>query len=140
VWSIRGESYTDVRLEVDAMKQKGPKDGYFGLICRYVDPKNYYALAIGGDNTVRIVKQEESKLSFIQQAELPANILNDKTEYNHLRADCIGSSLTLYVNDNKVIEAQDSNFTSGDVGIGAGNQLEATGIDVVFDNFEIWQP
>jgi hypothetical protein len=140
VWSIRGDNYIDVRVEVDAMKQKGPKDGYFGLICRYVDSKNYYALVISYQGTFGIVKMEKSKINFIQEGELPAKLLKAKEEYNHIRADCIGTSLVLYVNDKKVTEIQDSSFTSGDVGIGVGNQLEDTGIDVIFDNFEIWQP
>jgi hypothetical protein len=140
VWSIRGDNYTDIRLEVDVMRQNGPEDGYFGLICRYVDSKNYYALVIGDDATSKIVKMENSKLSFIQQGDIPDNILNGKAEYNRIRADCIGSSLVLYVNNKKVIETQDSSFASGDVGIGVGNQLKDAGIDVIFDNFEIWQP
>jgi len=140
VWSIRGDTYTDIRLEVDVMKQDGPKDGYFGLICRYVDAKNYYALVISSNATAGIVKMENSKLNFIQQGELPADLLNAKDEYNRVRADCIGSSLTLYVNAKKVIETQDSGFASGDVGIGVGNQYKDAGIDVIFDNFEIWQP
>jgi hypothetical protein len=140
VWSTRGDTYTDIRLEVDLMKQKGPKDGYFGLICRFVDSKNYYALVISSESTSGIVKMEKSKLNFIQQGEIPAKVLNAKSEYNRLRADCIGSSLRLYVNGKKVIETEDSSFASGDVGIGVGNQLQAAGVDVVFDNFEIWQP
>jgi hypothetical protein len=140
VWSIRGDTYSDIRLEVDAMRQKGPEEGYFGLICRYVDAKNYYALVIGGDATSKIAKMENSKLSFIQQGNIPDNLLNGKEEFNRIRADCIGSNLTLYVNDKKVIETQDRSFTSGDVGIGVGNQLKEAGIDVIFDNFEIWQP
>jgi hypothetical protein len=79
-------------------------------------------------------------LSFSQQGDIPDNFLNGKDEYNRIRGDCIGSSLVLYVNDKKVIETQDSGFTSGDVGIGVGNQLKGAGIDVIFDNFEIWQP
>jgi hypothetical protein len=140
VWSIRGASYRDIRLEVDVMKHKGPKDGYYGLICRYVDSKNYYALVIGSDSTFGIVKMENGKLNFIQQSDLPAKLLKDKDEYNHIRADCIESNLILYVNNKKVTEIQDSGFTTGDVGIGVGNQLEAAGSDAIFDNFEIWQP
>jgi hypothetical protein len=140
VWSVRGDKFTDVRLEVDAMQHKGPKDGYYGLICRFVDTKNYYALFIGSEGTFGIAKMEKGKLGFIQQGDIPAKVLKAKDEYNRIRVDCIGPSLVLYVNDKKVIDAQDSSFVSGDVGIGAGNQLEAAGIDVVFDNFEIWQP
>jgi len=140
VWSIRGDNYTDIRLEVDVMRQKGPEEGYFGLICRYVDSKNYYALVIGDNATAKIAKMENSKLSFIQQGDIPGNLLNENNEYNRIRADCVGSSLTLYVNEEKVIETQDDAFTSGDVGIGTGNQFEEAGIDALFDNFEIWQP
>jgi hypothetical protein len=140
VWSIRGENYTDIRLEVDALKQKGPKDGYFGLICRYVDAKNYYALGIDGDATYSVVKMENSKINFLQQGDLPDKVLNEKDEYNRIRLDCIGASLMLYVNDKKVAEMQDASFATGDVGIGVGNQLEDSGIDVLYDNFEIWSP
>jgi hypothetical protein len=140
VWSIRGENYANIRVEVDAMKQKGPKDGYYGLICRYVDSQNYYALVIANNSTFGVVKMEKGEINFIQKGDIPDNILKAKDEYNRLRADCIGTSLILYVNGKKVGEAQDKTFASGDVGIGAGNQLEAAGIDVVFDNFEIWQP
>ena len=140
VWSIRGEKFANIRVEVDAMKQKGPKDGYYGLICRYVDSQNYYALVIANNSTFGVVKMEKGEINFIQKGDIPGNILKAKDEYNRLRADCIGTSLILYVNGKKVGEAQDKSFASGDVGIGAGNQLEAAGIDVVFDNFEIWQP
>jgi len=122
------------------MKQKGPKDGYFGLICRYVDAKNYYALVMGGNDTFGIVKMEKGKINFIQQGNIPEKVLKAKDEYNRLRADCLGTSLVLSINEKKVTDIQDSSFASGDVGIGVGNQYESAGIDVIFDNFEIWQP
>lgn len=140
VWSVRGDTYTDVRLEVDAKKLKGPEDGYYGLICRFVDSKNYYALVINAGNYFGIARMQNGKLGFIQQGEISDKLLKARDEYNRIRVDCIGPILTLYVNDNKVVDAQDDSFASGDVGIGTGNTLEQSGIDVLFDNFEIWQP
>jgi len=58
---------------------------------------------------------------------------------NHLRADCIGNTLTLYVNFNEVASVQDSDFATGDVGVLAGAFAEA-GVDVLFQNFVVIQP
>lgn len=140
VWSTRGDTYMDVRLEVDAMKLKGPKTGYYGLICRFVDSKNYYALVINDDGSFGVAKMDKGKLGFIQEGDMPAKVLKAKDEYNRIRVDCIGSMLTLYVNGHLVVEVQDDSFASGDVGIGVGNSLDQAGIDALFDNFEIWQP
>ena len=40
VWSVRSLEIEDVRLEVDASRIEGPEDGYFGLVCRYIDGNN----------------------------------------------------------------------------------------------------
>ncbi len=58
---------------------------------------------------------------------------------NHLRADCIGSALTFYVNDALVASTQDADFATGGVGVLAGS-FEEPGVDVLFQNFVVLQP
>ena len=59
---------------------------------------------------------------------------------NHIRADCIGDTLTLYVNGQQVSTVQDAAFTSGgDVGIFAGT-YDTPGADIHFDNFVVTAP
>jgi hypothetical protein len=58
---------------------------------------------------------------------------------NHIRADCVGDTLTLYVNGEKLAEAKDSDFTSGDVGLMAGT-FDQVGVDIRFDNFVVSRP
>jgi hypothetical protein len=58
---------------------------------------------------------------------------------NHLRADCVGDTLTLYVNDEKVAEAQDLDFASGDVALMAGS-YDTPGVEILFDDFVVRQP
>jgi hypothetical protein len=58
---------------------------------------------------------------------------------NHLRADCIGNTLTFYINYTEVASATDTDLPSGDVGVLAGAFSEP-GVDVLFDHFMVFQP
>jgi len=58
---------------------------------------------------------------------------------NHLRVECVGPTLTLYVNGQKLDSQQDSEYTSGDVGLIAGT-YENAGTDIWFDNFTVTKP
>jgi len=58
---------------------------------------------------------------------------------NHLRADCVGSSLTFYVNGELVAQAQDTDLSEGDVGLLVGTFGEP-GVDIIFDNYLVSQP
>jgi len=69
----------------------------------------------------------------------PSEIILKGDATNHLRADCIGSKLSLYVNGEFLAQSEDSEFTSGDVGVMAGT-LESPGTDIRFDNFVVSKP
>jgi len=58
---------------------------------------------------------------------------------NHLRADCIGNTLTLYVNGSQGASATDSSVSGGDVGLVA-RTFEVDGTDIMFDNFVVYKP
>ena len=58
---------------------------------------------------------------------------------NHLRADCLGNTLSFYVNDIQIALTDDADFTEGDVGLLAGTFGEG-GLDLLFDNFVVLQP
>jgi len=58
---------------------------------------------------------------------------------NHLRADCIGNTLTLYFNGTQAASATDNSFSGGDVGLVA-RIFEVAGTDVMFDNFVVYKP
>jgi len=44
-YSKPGYDFTDVRIEVEAIKVDGPDDNSYGIICRMQDEKNYYAFS-----------------------------------------------------------------------------------------------
>lgn len=140
-WANPSKSFPgDVRVEVDATKSGGPDDNDFGLICRYQDLGNFYFFLISSDGYAGIGKYEGGTQQLISAAEMQkVDGITPGAATNHIRADCIGSELKLYVNGNLVATATDSSFTSGDVGLMAGT-FDTAGTDILFDNFYVYKP
>ncbi|HEX7621472.1 MAG TPA: hypothetical protein VF359_09760 [Anaerolineales bacterium] len=132
----------DVRIEVDATKIAGPDDNAFGVQCRYKDVDNYYYFYISSDGFVGIGVDNAGTKTLISSSD--GNMVSDSNikqgaATNHLRADCIGSTLTLYANGTQVATATDSTFTGGDVGLIA-KTFKVSGTDIMFHNFFVYQP
>lgn len=139
-WSVPGLEFTDVEIEVHTMKIAGPDDNDFGIICRYQNKDNFYMMVISSDGYYGIAKMKDGKYSLIGADQLQYNnAIAQKEAANHLRADCVGSTLRFYVNGVKLIETRDSDFTIGDVGLIAGTYDEK-GVDILFDNFVVRKP
>ncbi len=134
-WSRPGKRVSDVRLEVDAIKLGGPDDNDFGLICRYQDRDNFYAFLASSDGYAGILKVKEGKYVIISGAQMAfSESVHQGAAQNHLRADCSGANLSLYVNEQKILAVQDQDFKSGEIGLIAGTGA-TPGADLYFDNF-----
>ena len=139
-WANPGLSFTDTRIEVDATKQGGPDDNDFGVICRYVDTNNFYFLVISSDGYYGIGKVLDGEHILIDMDNmLPTDHVKQGSVSNAIRADCVGSTLSLYVNGQFVDSKNDSSFTSGDVGLMAGT-FNTPGTDIAFDNYNVLKP
>ena len=140
-WSNPGNfNFTDVRVEVEATKYGGSDNNDFGIICRYKDTTHFYFAAISSDGYYGILKMSDGKYSVIGRENLiPSDLINLGTATNHLRFDCVGSTLTLYINGTQVDQQMDTEYTSGNIGLIAGTYDEA-GTDILFDNFYVYQP
>jgi len=132
----------DVRIEVDATKSGGPDDNAFGVICRYQDVDNYYYFYISSDGFVGIGANKAGTKSIISSSDgklTTDSSIKQGAATNHLRADCVGSTLTLYANGTQVATASDSSFTGGDVGLIA-RTFDTGGTDILFSNFFVYKP
>jgi len=138
-WSTPERDFRDVRVEADVTKLNGPDENRTGLICRY-QAGNYYFFMISNDGFYAVGKFIGGQTILLGQSEMKASVdIEMGTSLNHLRADCIGDSLTLYINYNLVAGAQDSDLQTGDVGVLAG-AFAQPGVDVLFDHFVVMQP
>ncbi len=140
VWATPGLDEADVSVEVSATKTAGPDDNTFGVICRYQDADNFYVLQISSDGYASISKRQAGEWRLLGADEwLYSEAIVQGESANALRADCVGDTLVLYVNGELLVEAQDTEFVSGDVGLLAGT-FDTPGVDILFDDFIVRQP
>ena len=138
VWSTPSKNFGDVRVEVDVIRLNGPEENRMGLMCRY-QHGNYYFFMISNDGYYGIGKFIGDHAILLGQEQMQASDAIQKDTNNHLRADCIGGTLTFYINFKQVATVVDSDLVTGDVGLLAGT-FSAPGADVMFDHFVVIQP
>jgi len=140
-WSNPGNfNFTDVRVEVEATMNGGSENNDYGIICRYMDNTHFYFAAISSDGYYGILKMRDNEYSVIGRENLiPSELIHLGTATNQIRFDCIGSTLTLFINGSQVDQQIDTEYSSGNVGLIAGTYDEA-GTDILFDNFYVYQP
>jgi len=132
--------FTDTSIFVDATVSGGDEDNDFGLICRYRDDENFYFFVISSDGYYGIGKVSDNVQQLVGMESMPpSEVIRQGKLTNQLQADCIGNTLRLYVNGTLLAETQDTDFTSGNVGLMAGS-FANPGTDVHFDNFVVREP
>jgi hypothetical protein len=140
LWAKPGRKFSDARIEVDAVKIGGPNNNHFGILCHFQDPLNYVAFLISSDGYSGIVRVKEGQFSVQGQGSMEYSPAIAQGEaQNHLRADCTDQDLSLWANGVKILETQNTDFTSGEVGLAAGS-YDIPGVDIYFDNFAVYKP
>jgi hypothetical protein len=142
MWATAHRDFpSDVRIDVDVTKKAGADQDVFGLLCRYRDEKNFYILMISGDGQAGIAKRTSgSDLTMLSGTSMQTDAsIHPGLATNHLRADCVGSTLSLYVNDTLAATATDPGLTGGDAGLWLGT-YDQPGTDLYFDDFVVRKP
>lgn len=135
IWSAKSIDVTDIQIQTQVMRLEGPDTGYFGVMCRQQqDGFNYYILVINIDGSYGIGKVVNGTLQFIQDGVDQNGVINKGNESNQITASCVGDVLTLAVNDQELVTAQDDTFNSGTIGLVAGLK-KGEELSVLFDYF-----
>jgi hypothetical protein len=129
----------DGALSVCFKPVSGVVDQAAGIVWRYQDPDNYYiARANALENNVVLYKVEKGLRSSIAPKGLPSrsygvNHAIDKRQWSTLRIEIQASRFTVYLNGERLFEAEDKTFQSaGKVGL----WTKADSV-IYFDNFAI---
>jgi hypothetical protein len=140
LWTHPGLDLSSVHVEVSTMSASGSQPNRMGLICRLVDDRNFYFFVISADGTYGIGKMKDGQVSLLSGAQMqPHPSILTGSQVNRIRADCAGTNLALFVNENPITSVTDSDFSTGDVGILAGT-ADQPGADIYFDNFVVYKP
>ncbi len=135
VWTLHSTRYRDVSLSLTAIADGNP-DNHYGLICR-ADEEGFYYFAVSADGYYGIFRSDrEGHLTAIDGVGMHFTPLLETGE-NHLRAECNGHRLALYINGERAGEpVEDTAFDEGLVGFGAGLNAKPGSITIYFDDFE----
>jgi hypothetical protein len=136
--------FDDVSIEADARLASGPSSSVFGLLCRATAESTLqtgYEFLITGAGQYGVVKvtgpnpgQEQ-----VLGSEGTSSAIHAGNATNHLRADCSGDHIVMFVNGQKVIDQHDSDFKAGQIGFAFGTLNGNSGFEVRFDNFVVRQ-
>ncbi len=139
----------DVSIEADAAPVDVGVGASWGLACRRDREvgRFYYAFVMdaGGHASAGIIRQDEPGGDWADVAalqSLPADVTIGEGTTNRMRLDCLGSSLTFYLDGQKVAEGSDSTYGAGSIALfvsplSAGQEASA---EAEFDNLIIREP
>lgn len=134
------QNYGDVRVEVDATAAGGPLDNGFGIVCRYRDDDDYYMLWATSEGTYAIGKVGLGHWLILATSRAATSAaIRQGYATNHLRADCNGDTLALWVNGQRLLSVQDADFRAGGIRLAAFAN-DAPDVSIVFSNLVVSQP
>ena len=134
--TVRRDIYTDFILEVDAGQVSGSDKNLYGLIFRYQDSDNYYALLVSSEGRYGLVKLLASRWTFLEGDYIASPYIKKGSSTNHLQVIAQGSQITVLINGQQVTSISDTSFAKGQVGIAFGS-FDEPNVHVRFDNFRV---
>ncbi|NLC30311.1 MAG: hypothetical protein GX773_07610 [Chloroflexi bacterium] len=137
-WVLANQDFGDVAIEVDATYMGGTADNSFGVVCKFQDIKQYYAVVISSDGAYMIQKRVGGSYQRLtgEYFQLSEQI-KPGTMVNRLRVECGQDYLALYVNKELINRVEENTYSQGDVGLIVTTYGEP-GLTVSFDNFEVY--
>ena len=135
---MANQDFGNVAIEVDATYMGGTADNSFGVVCKFQDIKQYYAVVISSDGAYMIQKRVGGSYQRLTGEYFQlSDQIKPGTRVNRLRVECGQDYLALYVNQELVNRVEDSTYNQGDVGLIVTTYGEP-GLTVSFDNFEVY--
>lgn len=114
-----GFSKANVTVLTSAMilEQTRVPDAFYGVVCRFQNPDNFYFFDISHEGFYRIGKVLNGAISFLgMNTARPSASINTEEE-NLIVVECRGNQFSLFVNDDLIQTVTDDSFDSGDAGL-----------------------
>jgi len=132
----------DVSVEADITQVSDNTDGEasWGLVCRAEDYDNYYVALLWSNGDVIISKVKNDNFADPLDNADGSEAFDGSTATNHIRFDCVGKTLTMYLNDQEVAKAKDSTFATGTIGLSVNSDDTSSKVEASFDNLLVSSP
>jgi LysM repeat protein len=136
VSSIRAIESSDIYVETRATRVGGAQTGYYGVVCRWQDISNYYAMLIGSDGFFGIARILNGQLTFLGEGRTTGGSIYLDTAVNLVGGSCFENTLTLVVNGQSLLQVEDQAFVSGYPGVVVATRT-TPGTHVQFNDFSV---
>jgi hypothetical protein len=133
--AITVADYENILINVDVHVAQAAGDGDIGVICRYQDVDNYYALEVSEDGYYSIWKEVNGEQTYLVEWTFSDLIPTDGSSFA-LNASCDGAQLQVGINAELLATVNDTDFASGGVGLITGTWANGNQV-IAFDNFEV---
>jgi len=132
--------FSDSKISVTAEKISGSNNNMYGIICRYLNDKNYYGFLITADGYYGIFKVLDGNYQLLNAENLQySDQIRQGESTNQLEVICRDSQLELKVNGSEILSVKDQSLLSGKTGLFAGTYQEKN-TAVLFDNYVVTFP
>lgn len=129
------DPYENIVINVEVNIEQAGHDGDIGVLCRYIDTNNYYALEVSEDGYYSIWKRVNGEVTYLVEWTLSDLVPTDSSPFI-LNAACDGAQLSVGINAELLATVTDSDFSSGGVGLIVGTWANG-GLVVSFDNYQV---
>ncbi|TAK11789.1 MAG: serine/threonine protein kinase [Anaerolineae bacterium] len=138
-WANPYLDFDDVVVEVDASLVDGTVDNGFGIICSYLDADNFFYGSISSEGFYSFWQQDAGEWVDLGDGEELSPLIPSDGSTVRIRLECVGDTMTLYVNNVLIDSIDGVPLTGGDVGLVAETYTSGA-IEIEFDNFVVFSP
>jgi hypothetical protein len=130
----------DVTIDVRVRHVQGSLNNWMGVICRQLDEENYYLFAISADGYYLILEMSDGSSIPLSGPEYSEALNQGKAE-NTLRAECQGTTLSLWANDQLLVKHSAETLNKAGAVAVFADAVRAGEVTVVaFDDFILSSP
>jgi hypothetical protein len=136
-WACANRSFTDAVITIDTIlvsgsgNQIGP-----AILWRYVDTNNFYYFELTGDGEYVLDKEVKGVWQNLRKWTF-SSAINKAQQINNITISFGGGTSAIYINGTYVTNLQDTEFTTGDICLGAASS-DTSAVEVSFDNLVIY--
>jgi hypothetical protein len=115
----------------------------YGIICRYKDHNNFYALRADDEGYFSILKIIDGKNNDLIDWDFSDDVPKYPTDTIHLKVSCNEDQFSISINGKLLGEVTDDEpISEGQVGleVGLNDKAKTDKADVSFSNFKVYEP
>ncbi|GEM_PF-402432 len=132
-WSSSVGEQNNFVVAVDTRVLSSADKSQYGILFRRNENGDFYEFSIIG-NSYTVQKRFQGKWSYLKRS-TPSSYIKTDGSKNNLRVACLGKTIEVYVNGQRLATLEDDSITSGRISLMASG----ANTSVNFDNFKLYK-